>query len=289
MAHKCAWTCEQKQRNVFELTIPYTRNAKWEWWLLCVSDLHLDSVHCNRKLLAKHFKEAQSKEAGIVAIGDVMDALQGVGDKRGCKSQLKNKYNVPNYWDALVEDCADWLSPYAQNIIMLSRGNHEGSVMKYHETDLTQRLVGHLNITRKTNIQYGSYAGWLRMMFKEGDKGNGSRFIHLNYHHGTGYSKASAAIKRGGMLPDADICLYGDKHVMWKEWVGRDRLTSFGQQYHDKQLHLAMPSYKNEYADGSTGYAVEKGYRPGVMGGWWLRFFWDREAQRVLFDTREAQ
>ena len=282
------WSCEQLQRSVFQLNVPFTRNSKWSFELLCISDLHLDSVHCNRKLLEKHLKEAVQRGA-IIAIGDVMDAMQGRDDRRSCKSQLMAKYNVPNMWDALVVDCADWLSPFAQNFALMSRGNHEGAVLKYHETDLIDRLIGRLNTLRKSNIQYGNYAGWVRIVFKENGVNSGARFVNLNYHHGTGYSKASAAIRRGGMLPDSDICIFGDKHVRWQEWVGRDRLTNYGQQYQDRQLHLAMPSYKNEYADGSTGHVVERGYRPGVMGGWWIRFFWDRAEQRVLFETREAQ
>lgn len=287
MSKAVPWRCEQLHRNSFNINIPLTRNRKWEFWLLAASDTHIDSIHCNRKLLTKHLKEAQSRDAAVIMPGDVADCMQGRDDKRRSKAELKACYNVDNYWDKLVEDLADYLKPYSQNLAVMSIGNHEQSVLRDYETDILQRLIGYLNITTKSSIFYGHYAGWLTLSLKD-PRGYSQCFKRIKYHHGTGFSKTNAASKYAAAQPDADIILLGDKHVRWSETVGRDRVSLEGKPYVDRQLLLGMPGYKDEYGDGAKGYAVQKGFRPSTLGGWWLRFYWDRGDEKVAFEAIEA-
>ena len=48
--------------------------------------------------------------------------------------------------------------------------------------------------------------------------------------------------------------------------------TTHGKIYHDEQLHLKVPSYKEEYVDGYGGWHIERGGPPKPTGAMWLRF-----------------
>lgn len=285
MTAKKQWKCKQLERNTFELRAPLIRSKKWEFWVLAASDIHLDSIHCNRKLLTKHLQQALERDAAIIMPGDILDCLQGVGDKRASKRELASYLNVDNYWDKLVESAADFFAPYSSHIAVISEGNHEHSVKQYHETDLLQRLIGHLNITTKSGIFFGLYSGWLKIVF---DESVSSKMVLLNYHHGTGYTKQNAFTKRGAYHPDADIMLFGDKHVRWKDWADRKRITVTGKVYQDQQLLLGMPGYKDEDGDGSGTYANRKGFKPTHQGAWWIRFHWDTADKALRYEAIEA-
>lgn len=75
------WSSKQIEHNVVMVDVPVKQRADWEWWLLLTSDHHLDSPKCNRELLKRHLQEAVNRNAGIHFNGDVLDLMQGVGDK----------------------------------------------------------------------------------------------------------------------------------------------------------------------------------------------------------------
>jgi predicted phosphodiesterase len=287
MSAKSRWTCEQLQRNVFSIDIPLKRNGEWEAWVFIASDIHLDSKHCNRKLLQKHLELAQERSAPIIFTGDNFDAMQSRGDKRHQNSDLIPEMLKGSYADALVESCADWLKPFARSIAIIGDGNHESSFRQKLEVDLNQRLIGYLNILVGSKIKFGNYAGWVLFNFRGKERNQRRKVLH--YHHGSGYTSQAAYKRASAMWPDSDICTYGHDHKSAIFYEDRDRISTHGVQFQDQQMHLKLGTYKNAYADGSSGYEVERGHGVRGLGGYFLKFTWDRPSQRVIMEPFKAQ
>lgn len=249
-----------------------------EFQFLLRSDAHHDNPECDRRLEYAHLNEAVSRRAGIIDAGDCFCAMQGKWDKRADKSKLRPEHQSGDYLDKLVSTAAQEYGPYAKNWIVLGRGNHETGVLKRHETDLTERLVERLKQANPL-IQAGGYGGWVRFMFTRNTHGM-SKVLH--YYHGTG---GGGPVTRGVIqtnrmavfTPDADIVLTGHTHDQWMVPIARQRISDQGVLYHDEQLHVRTPGYKDGWGDGYGGWEVEKMLGPKPKGAAWLKFVLRRD------------
>ena len=88
----------------------------------------------------RHLDMALERGAGILDFGDLFCAMQGKWDKRADVEQLRPELVSAKYLDRLVDYNADFYRRYAANWILLARGNHETSIERHHQTDLTERL-----------------------------------------------------------------------------------------------------------------------------------------------------
>jgi UDP-2,3-diacylglucosamine pyrophosphatase LpxH len=264
--------------------------AGWEKWFLLRSDVHHDSIYCNRDYELEHLEAAKKRRAGIFDFGDLFDAMQGRFDKRRSMDELRPEYRRDDYYDYVVKDTADYLKPYAKQFILISPGNHESSVRKHANTDLTDRLVARLNAENKTNILTGGYGGWVRFMFNmSGGSSTGPRAsINLKYFHGSG---GEAPVTRGAIqtnrqavyLPDADVVVNGHSHHNYIIPISRERLSNKGVHYFDIQYHIRTPGYKQDYADGSAGWTVERGGVPKPIGAVWMKIYYLNQAMHLQF------
>ena len=260
---------------MLSVKIPMRRRAAWEHWVLLLSDVHFDSIKCDRELLQKHLKEAKNRAASIVSTGDFFDLMQGKLDPRQAKDALREEYLAENYLDAVIDDAAAFLRPYADYIVMMGDGNHETSVRKRLETCPTSRLLQELCGGRKHKIAHGHYAGWLRFNFVE-ERGPQRYQSLLHYHHGSGLKSKMSHHRRGMICPDADIFTYGHFHEFWFDYVARYRLSADNVVRQDSQLHLGIPGYKDDVKEGAGGWAIEKNLAPQPRGAWWLRYRLDQ-------------
>jgi hypothetical protein len=253
------------------LTVRMEINEGWEQWFLLQSDEHWDNPHCDRVMHRRHHEQAKQRGAKIFKFGDFFCAMQGKWDKRSDKTALRPEHQQGNYFDALVDTAAEYLKPYAQNIALICAGNHETAILKHHETDLTKRLCD------KLGVQAGGYSGFIRFMFSR--QGGGRSSQSLFWHHGSGGSSPVTkgliqANRRSVYLPDPNFVVSGHIHQSWIMTQSRLRLSGIGKVYKDEQVHLSLPTYKDEMTL-AGGYHVESGRDPRPLGGVWLRFFWD--------------
>jgi hypothetical protein len=277
---------------VFEVKVPFEKNAKWEWWLNLSSDHHWDSTKCRRDLLKTHFDEILCRNAASIVTGDVYDLMGGKFDKRSAKSELRPELKSSNYLDAVIEQSVDWYAPYAQNMIVVGEGNHETAIKSRYETDMIQRFIGLMNAQTGSKIYFGGYSGWVRFAFTMQVSGRGepvmqSVVYHFDHGWGGGGQVTHDAIqhqRRQVYLPDADIVSSGHSHDLWSKDIARVRLTKNGTVYQDSQLHLKLPSFKDDYQDGHGGWCIERGHAPKVQGSYWVRFFWSSREEKVLFE-----
>lgn len=240
-----------------------TEENKFSYLLL--SDVHWDNPHCDRALLKKHLDAAKERGAGIMVFGDFFCAMQGKYDPRGAKNNIRPEHDVANYFDALVDTATEYLLPYRENILLITPGNHETSILKRQETDLTGRLCQALR------VETAAYAGWVMLRYRSG---NASAVKNIAYHHGYGgggpvTKDVIQASRRSVYLPDADILVSGHTHDRWIFPIQRVRLNKGGEQAMQEQLHIKMGTYKDEFTSGQ-GWAVERGMPPKSMGGVWM-------------------
>ena len=240
------------------------------------ADIHLDNPKCKRNLLKTHLDHCVENDYGIVFPGDFFCAMQGRGDPRGSKDDIRPEHMRGNYLDKLWKTAADFLEPYAEYIIVLGRGNHETSVLKHHEVDLTELLVEELNRRCGTNILAGGYTGWLRVQFKRGTLRCSRTFF---YHHGYGGGgPVTQDMIQGQRLRSwvdgADVILTGHTHDSWASSSRKIALNNSGVPVLQRVVNIKLPTYKEEFADGFAGFHIEKGRPPKPLGCYITKYNW---------------
>ena len=265
-------TAKKYQGNYHRFEIPPTENKKAT--LFTCSDIHFDNPKCNRKLFFKHMDQAVEKGAMIAITGDLFCLMQGKYDPRGNKSAVMDEHNVDNYLDAVINDTAEKFIPYANNIILISRGNHETSVSKRAETDIMERFVERLNLLANSNVQIGAYTGYYTLSFKYGT--TTAHTVDIGYSHGNWggvITKGTLSVVRyASYMPDCDIMFSGHTHDGWIVTHPRLRKNHVKRTVDVvNQWHVKTGTYKEEFASGK-GWAVERIAMPKYLGGCFTEF-----------------
>jgi len=238
-------------------------SSKKGFTIFATSDTHFDSPSCNRKQFFADLDYAIEKGAQVLIFGDFFDAMNGRFDPRRDMSHLRPEYRTKDYYDVILKDAVKLMKPYAKNILMITDGNHEASVLKNANTDLVGRLTEGLS-TPKHTVYRGGYGGIIRFI-------QGDIVVPAKYFHGSG---GEAPVTRGAIqtsrqavfLPDFQIVFNGHSHHMYWIPIVRERLTDAGTHYFDIQHHVRTPGYNMDYGDGSTGWTVSRGGIPKPIG-----------------------
>lgn len=251
--------------------------ASGEWWCLLRSDAHHDHPCSRRDIEQRHLAEALECGAGILDFGDLFCAMQGYHDRRRSDDK-RDEDRGEGYYSRLVRNAADWYLPYARNLILLARGNHETSTLKHSEVDLTGDLAAWLRERASTQIAVGGYRGYVQFHF-------GRHKWLLYYVHGGGQS---APVTRGVIqtnrravwLRDPDMIVSGHTHHAWLVPIVRETLNGT-RKGRAVQWHAQIPSYKDVLQSRDMGWEIEKEFGPQPLGAWWLRFRADGGALNV--------
>jgi len=245
--------------------------------LFC-SDIHLDSIGCKRDILKQHFDEIKKANGLIFIFGDLLDVMGSYGDRRLQREDIDPQFiqHGRTYLDLVCEYTIEFLKPYAQNIALISYGNHEKTINKFHNHDILRSIVWTLNLEDKVNIQLGAYSGWVFFrMHKPSGTGTG---CNIHYHHGFGgnakRSKGMLDVQIEAMkYPDAHILVRGHTHQKWYDpSTARMRVTRNGRIYKDKIKYIQSGSYVDGIGTGRSGWPVEKNFNPTDIGGWFVDF-----------------
>lgn len=269
-----SWKFRESSRNVhiFDINLPKVGD---EQWFLLQSDVHWDNPKCDRQKLKKHLDEAVKRNAPILDFGDFFCAMQGKYDRRASKKDIRPEHQVNNYLDALVNTASDYLKPYAKLITVRGMGNHESSIYRHCETNLLERLTERLR-AEGSPARTGGYSGYVRFHVRNNSRKNNS--IKLWYFHGSG---GGGPVTRGVIqtarqavyVSDADIVATGHVHESWQVAVQRIRLNQADEVVQERQTHVKIAGYKEEYEDGYGGWHIETGKPPKPTGAWWLRIY----------------
>jgi len=240
-----------------------------------LSDIHWDNPKCDWDLLIKHLNYFKENNIPIFVNGDFFCLMQGRGDPRRNKSDIRTEHNTANYLDSIVETAVEWWSPYAHLLTVIAYGNHETGIIKFQETDILQRFVDLLNYKNNTNVQTGGYGGWL--IIRQFYNSLSNITTKIKYFHGTGgggiVTKGALNLTRAlEMYEGQDVMIYGHIHENSCRNDVRDSISYDvkNKQYKHKQKHihsLIAGTYKEEYGDGSKGWHVERGAPIKPTGG----------------------
>jgi hypothetical protein len=285
------WKIKKLDTNVIEIIVDMKKNNQWSQDVLLRSDVHHDNPKCNQKLEKKHLDQAKDTNAIIIDNGDLHCAMQGKWDKRADKNSLRPEHRGNNYFDLLVETAAQFYEPYKDQFAVLGKGNHETAITNRHETDLTDRLAARMR-QYGSKVEASGYGGWVIFRFNLANTIHKS--IILYHYHGTG---GGGPVTRGTIqtnriavfTPDADIVVTGHTHDEWCLTIPRQRISTKGVVYHDEQLHIRPPGYKDAWGDGHGGWEVEKMLGPKALGSHWLSFKWDGAKRVLYYETRRAK
>jgi len=247
---------------------------------LLLSDVHYDSVKCDRDMLKDHLDKALALKASVYIFGDWFDLMQGMYDPRRSYSSLRPEYKSITYLDDVIDDAAEFLEPYKEVLALIGRGNHETNIEKRLSTSPIDRLVGALG----GGVMAGPYSGWVQLVYTRNFDAHGGRHQRmLHFHHGYGGN----APRSKGVLnvdldqkewPDADLIVSGHTHQKWHVPITVERITPKLNTFEDTVHHLKLGSYKK--LDRFAGWEVEKGFQQPRLGGWWM----DAELRRVKFE-----
>lgn len=259
--------------NIHELRLDGT-HAK----IAMMSDLHWDNPKCDWKILKQDLDYCLKESIPIMINGDMFCLMQGRGDNRKNKSDIRPEHNNAMYLDSIVETAVEWFSPYAHLLTVIGYGNHETAIIKFQETDILSRFVKLLNIKNGTNVQVGGYGGWMiiNQTVRKSPLGKAAtRSMKVRYFHGSGgggvVTKGALNLTRAlEMYEDFDVFTMGHIHENASRNDVRDSIVQGPGSYRQeqKQLHLMLTgTYKEEYGDGSKGWHVERGAPIKPTGG----------------------
>jgi UDP-2,3-diacylglucosamine pyrophosphatase LpxH len=248
---------------------------------LLLSDVHFDSVKCDRDRLKKHLDEAVARDAAVFCFGDWFDLMQGMYDPRRSYAGLRPEYKSITYLDDVINDSIEFLQPYADRWLFMGRGNHETNIEKRLSTSPIDRLCQGMGGI----VSPGSYSGWIKVQLTRNVKMNLMPML-MHFHHGYGGN----APRSKGVLnvdldqkewPDADVIVSGHTHQKWHVPMTVERIAQNMSLREETVHHVKLGSYK--MLDRFAGWEVEKGFAQPRLGGWWM----DACVQRIYKGEKE--
>lgn len=281
-------TVTQNQVSSILLVTFHGVKAGWVQDGLLRSDAHHDSPHSREEVEREHLEAAKERNAWILDAGDLFDVMQSPGDRRRSYGDLKPEYKQADYLDEVISDTSDFYAPYAENLLLLGMGNHEGAIIKFSASNPTRRLAELLNLKVKPQIPVfaGPMNGAIRFQFDSTD-GVRRNPINLYYHHGYGGAASSTrgitqANAQGVYLPDYDVVVNGHNHNSYLTQIARVRVGRNGKQYRDLQHHVRTPGYKDEWRDPGA-WGTQNGHGPRPVGAVWMRMIATSTGVRLEF------
>jgi hypothetical protein len=210
--------------------------------------------------------------------------MGGRYDKRADKSGVRPEHQVNNYLQAVTEDAAHWLKPYAKNILLIGYGNHETSIIKHTEFDPLLAVTSILNYEAGTTVQLGGYGGTLDIRVLH-DHIRGVNFV-CHYYHGAGGGGpvTKGVIQDQRLLASTegyDLTWMGHVHELYYHQNIIHRYDRQTKTLIQKPVHqLRTATYKEEWDGGYMGFHVERGRGPKPLGGYWMKLETSRNSSK---------
>lgn len=261
----------------------------WKLRSLRLSDIHIDSPYCDRKLLKRHLDAALQDNAPVFINGDFFDAMQGPQDPRRSYRELKDYLKGNDYFDRVLQDGFEFMLPYKNILAMIGYGNHEYSVVRHNGTDLVQRLVALLR-KEGSKVVAGGYGGWIRYSVYDNTINTPRDTYWVRYNHGSG---GDAPVTKGMIGVNRQAVFLQGVNEVWNGHNHNDYITHISTlRPNNKDVieqglttYIRTPGYKNEYQDTAHGFAVSRNMQPTPRGAVWCEM---RRADRKIIASYTA-
>ncbi len=302
-----SWRVKHPHRNVhvIEFKSRRAKDGDLVGRVLCRSDVHHDHKAQDREMETRHLEEALEQNCPVLGNGDQYDVMQSRYDPRrevqGVRADVAHimsmgtgvavpPSSVP-YVDALVHESAQYLRPYASQLVTFGRGNHDEAAKKNLGTDPVERLVQELR-REGSPVVAGGYSGYFVFRFHIGGTRNAIKLYHYHGHGGSAPVTGGAIdLYRQSAQADADIIWIGHKHTEQERTIPVWGLTKTKLEMRSRErLAFFTPGYVMEPFDGYSGFMTEKtGNTPKPTGQAWLEFRWCRATRTVEVERRRAK
>ena len=242
--------------------------------MAALSDTHWDNPKCILSSLKKTLDYCLQENIPVHINGDIFCLMQGRGDRRGNKSDLRPEHKKANYLQAVRDTGLEWFEPYKDILALFSYGNHETAIIKYQEWDILADFVRLFNHEFNAQLQLGGYGGHIII---DQHIGGGARVSTVGkYFHGSGgggvVTKGAINLTRAAENYEGyDFFTMGHIHENMARNDVREKLSFNPKRgYHKEhfQIHsMITGTYKEEYQDGFGGWHVERGAPVKPIGG----------------------
>lgn len=268
-------TGEKTGMKATTITIPCKPGA-WYGVFYC-ADLHIGSPGFHRRKMVRDFEMCCENGYGIYIFGDLFDGIMPSDRKRSTPSVVVKELQGKNALiNASVKYVAEILRPFADNIQMISQGNHEYAIEKYHHQDILGMLHETTGIPTTASID-----GWIRHRLRrtnsEGDR-SGSHVITTYFHHGwSGNAPVTEGVIDFSRLDcqGADIVALGHNHKANLMDRCYRMLDLQGNEVIKDMKCVRVGGYYAAHGkgeDNSVSYARRAGLRPTPIGGTLIKF-----------------
>lgn len=302
------WKVTHHGRNVHVVDVPFVQTSGKSQWILLLADNHTDNPSADRKMEERLLREAVEKKAIICSIGDTLDLMGGKSDKRQNKAAMRSSLLASNYFDAVIEDAANFYSSIpgaVEHWAVLGEGNHESAYRNKSEVCPVQNLARAMKSRVQSQLQAGGYTGWIVVRL------NINKTIlpfTLYYAHGASSGGQQSmgildAKRTLAYVEGCDMICMSHTHDSNVAGTARLKLDSHNGLYQVKQRHVdfcRIGSTKNEWKAGEGSWIVEKGVGPKPIRQKWVRLWvqWEshkprngmhRGRPRLCWDVIDAQ
>lgn len=297
------WSVEHHGSNVHLVKIKRPSVKDFQQWVLLIADNHVDNPSARNDVTTRLLHQAVERDAVIIGVGDQLDLMQGISDRRSNKAALRSNLLADNYFDKVIDQAADLYAPFASHIALLAEGNHESSWKRHHETCPTQNLVRAIKDRAHTSIGAGGYGGWVRFQM---ELGNLRLTYTIRYQHGTGGGASPMTMglldarRMYSWLEGVDSIVISHNHASNVAGIARECLSSQNGAYRVEQKYcdfIRVGTTKDGWKDGSHGWEVEKGFGPSPIRQKWVRVYvqWHTRPNsksgipKIAWDVHDAQ
>lgn len=273
-------------REPFIKKLPYQGTPELK--LALFSDLHICADDVDMIAMKRDFERAVAEDRRILINGDIAELILPGDKKRWSASKmLSNRDDVLN---EQLDICYDFLKPYANNIDVIGRGNHDISPIKYDSFDIVGALIGMLNRDKTNgNIHSAGYQGYAQYKLMPTSKKNGNTNFTIYMHHGAGgsapVSKGMIDFNRVVYTHNADLFWLGHKHVNIQDnGIVQDGLDRAGNYEQRICKAVITPGYKCSKIDKEKGYRTSYSdtfYNLQAKGFGTCDVFIDRQKQKL--------
>lgn len=260
--------------------------SEWSQKFILRSDVHRDSTKCRRDIEAKQIRDARDNGWGIIDVGDMFDAMQGPGDKRACKEALRDEHARADYFDSLVDEAVDAYRDAAWNVVGLTLGNHEESVIRHYGTNLTKRVAQGLRRETKAPVHSNGYQGWYVFAVTRNGTCRSRVVMYANHGYGGGGQVTKDLIQGNRMqsYTEADVIASGHTHDLYAVADIALRLNAVYKEQQAMRWLAKCGTCKQTYGTddtGGMGFEQRQGHRPKPVGHCVLSIGWDSNQDRA--------
>jgi hypothetical protein len=298
-----SWSVEHHGRNVHIVKVTRPDSKKFQQWILLLADNHVDNPAARNDVTKRLLAEAVQRNAVVIGVGDQLDLMQGVADRRSNKAALRSTLLSDSYFDKVIDQAADLYAPFASHIAVLAEGNHESAWKRHHETCPTQHLVRAIKDRAESQVGSGGYGGWIRFQIR---LGNNNLTYTMRYQHGTGGGNSPMTMgmldarRMYSWIEGADSIVISHNHASNVAGIAREYLSSQNGKYKIEHKYcdfIRVGTTKDSWKDGAAGWEVEKGFGPSPIRQKWVRLYlqWhmhptkSKGVPRLAWDVHDAQ